>query len=137
MDQNGYVSQTKRAVINAKEATQLRDSIILARMPNVAQRQNMLIRQKESSKNSSFDSSGTVRSSPPVKSHMRKPSSGSAADKESLPQQTGRQSEEDPAEKSCVLAATIETMQPAAETPPASVVCGVVKTPDPPLPIPI
>lgn len=40
VDHNGYVSQAKRAVINAKEATQLRDSIVLARSVTVAQRQN-------------------------------------------------------------------------------------------------
>nr|CAD2194170.1 unnamed protein product [Meloidogyne enterolobii] len=45
VDQNGYVSQAARAILSAKDATQLRDSIVIARSANVAQRQNALIRK--------------------------------------------------------------------------------------------
>ncbi|KAL3111592.1 hypothetical protein niasHT_019939 [Heterodera trifolii] len=46
VDQNGYVSQSARAIAAAKGATQLRDSFVLARRAaNVAQRQTALIRK--------------------------------------------------------------------------------------------
>jgi hypothetical protein len=45
VDQNGYVSQAARAILSAKDATKLRDSIVIARSANVAQRQNALIKK--------------------------------------------------------------------------------------------
>jgi hypothetical protein len=42
---SGYVSQAARAILAAKDALQLRDSIVIARSANVAQRQNALAKK--------------------------------------------------------------------------------------------
>lgn len=53
LDKHGYVSQAARAINAAKNASQLRDSFVLARTANLAQRQTALQKSAGSSKSKS------------------------------------------------------------------------------------